>query len=77
MTQSKILPPEHGIESAFYSNGPYGLRPTMECLCGYQAIGSRWEALPVGLLIARLPSLSFAASYVLRMSSGRHPQTMR
>lgn len=26
---------EHGIESAYYANGPSGFLPMLECSCGY------------------------------------------
>lgn len=28
--------PTHGIESAFYSNGPSGLVPVLVCICGFE-----------------------------------------
>lgn len=27
---------EHGISGGFYSNGPDGLTPVLECLCGFE-----------------------------------------
>ncbi|KKM90371.1 hypothetical protein LCGC14_1239370 [marine sediment metagenome] len=34
---------EHGVAEAVYSNGPFGFRPYMECLCGWGFSADSWE----------------------------------
>jgi hypothetical protein len=34
---------EHGIQAAYYNNGPNGLEPTLECLCGEVCAGFDWS----------------------------------
>jgi hypothetical protein len=34
---------EHGIQSAYYSNGPTGYEPAMECICGEAFKEFNWE----------------------------------
>lgn len=33
----------HGIAAAYYSNGPLGLEPVLECLCGESFKEYNWE----------------------------------
>lgn len=36
---------EHGLDHACYANGPYGLRPYLMCLCGWDVNDNSWESV--------------------------------
>lgn len=35
----------HGVDHVVYANGPNGLRPYIECLCGWGVVEDDWETV--------------------------------
>lgn len=35
----------HGPETVCYCNGPFGFRPYLQCICGWDVVEKTWEEI--------------------------------